>query len=66
MSLIQAIARAQALTEQTCRQYIVLAELKQRHKPSYRVTDGFDWYRYAAGAPEHAARYRQVYPAVAP
>ena len=62
MSLIQAIQRAQNLTEQTGRSYIVLEEKFARHKPSYHVTDGIDWYRAAERSPEHAARYTQIYP----
>lgn len=64
MSLIQAITKAQQLTERTRRQYIVLEESMRAHAPSYHVTDGPDWHRAAARAPEYAARYKQVYPAV--
>lgn len=64
MTLVQAITRAQRLTEQSRRQHIVLEEQFERHAPSYHVTDGLDWYRAVERSPQSAARYKQVYPTV--
>jgi len=62
MTLIQAITRAQKLTESTSRQYVVLEEVFEHHKPSYHVVDGPDWLRAVERNPRRAERFRVVYP----
>lgn len=62
MTLIQAITKAQRLTQQTGAQHVVVEEQFREHKPSYHVLQGLQWARLATSETGAPAKYRRVYP----